>query len=569
MANKAKKIFILGSLVAGMFVALTACDISHFINTNSPSNQDSETSSSIRIPDDAVLNSILVINNKDGYERGEDLKLTVTANYSGDFSIEVSDYQVDGFDNSQTGSQTITVTYEDKSFSLDVFVREPVFTGITAVSNKQNYEYGEDLDITVYANYSDGSSEQIENYQVNGFNAQNAGEQNVLVSYNGKNCSLNVKVNDPILVSISLTGNKQSYEYGETLDIVVTASYSDGSTVAITDYQVEGFNNKEPGSQTVTVKYGGKTTSFSTTINNPALTGISVSGNKTNYEYGEDLDIVVTAKYSDDSTTVITNYEVEGFDSKKAGEQIVTIKYEEKTYSFRVTVNNPVLTSITAVSNKATYDYGDDLDITVEATYSDGSKVTITNYQVEGFDSTQPGEQTLTISFENKTCTLKVGVNNKYNRFPSDSFASFLTREGINSSIPTPIGYFAWSNKVEMEQDGSNYFFTTTKDEGTIGIDSLADQYSVLLNNNNWNVTNDNNEFTASKDDGDVLLTFSTNKGIFSLRAEAYSEFPNKTFAASLVKTKASIKDGDKIIIASTSKNFTVTGFENGSHIIV
>ena len=562
MTNKIKKLFILGTLVSGMFMALSACNFNHLINPSNPSEQNSD-SNSIKIPDGAVLENIIVVNNKDGYERNEELNLTVTAVYSGNFSMQVTNYEVSGYNNKETGNQTITVAYEDKTFSLDVFVREPVLVNISALSNKESYEFGEDLDIIVSANYSDGSSEQVENYQLDGYNARNPGQQNLLISYEGYTCSLKVKVNDPIVVSVSVSGNKQSYEYGEDLNIVVTATYSDGSTANITNYTVEGFNNKEPGSQTVKISYYGKSSSFNTTVNNPVLTGISVSGNKQNYEYGEDLNIVVTASYSDDSTTNITNYQVEGFNNKKPGEQTVTIKYEGKTYTFKVNVNNPVLVSITAVSNKESYEYGDDLDVTVVATYSDGSQVKITNYQVEGFNSREAGEQTLTFTFEGKTCTLKVGVNTKHNRFPADKLSSFLKSEGIETSVPTLVGYFAWSDKVDIEQDGGNYFITTTKDEGTVGTDSLADQYAVLLKNSNWNVENNNNEYTAIKNNGDAQVAFSTKKGIFSLRVESYSEFPNKKVVGTVVGTKASINNGDKLVIANPSEGFIVSGYDD------
>ena len=564
MKNKAKKLFILGAMVSSMFMALTACDFSHFISPSNPSNQDADSNSS-KIPDNAVLENIVVINNKDGYERGEELDLTVTAYYSSDFSINVTDYEVSGYNNKETGNQTITVTYEDKSFSLDVFVREPVLLSISALSNKQSYEYGEELDIIVTANYSDGSSKQIENYQINGYNACYSGEQNLLISYENQSCSLKVKVNDPIITNIALEGYKQSYEYGEELDIVVTATYSDGSTATITDYTVEGFDNKKPGNQEVTISYYGKNSSFNTVVNNPVMTGISVSGNKNNYEYGEELDIIVTANYSDDSAIKVSNYQVEGFDNKKPGEQTVTIKYEDKTYSFNVTVNDPVLVSITAVSNKETYEYGDNLDVVVVATYSDDSQIEIKNYQVEGFDSRKEGEQTLTFSFEGKTCTLKVGVNAKRNRFPADKLASFLNSEGIKTNVPSLVGYFVWSDKVELEQDGANYFITTTKDEGTVGIDSLADQYAIALTSKGWTVNKNNGGYTALKKDGDVQMSFSTKAGLFSLRVESYSEYPTKKFVGTVVGTKSSLGDGDKIVIANPSEGFIASGFEDGS----
>ena len=568
MAKTIKKLFVLGTLVSGIFMALTACDFNLSLNSGNPSNQDSNISGNLSGEDSkptvAALSGITVVSNKDGYERGEELDITVTANYDDGSNVKVTNYTVEGFNNSQTGTQTIKVTYEDKTTSLNVLVREPVFVGITASSNKQAYEYGEDLELTVIANYSDGSTTEVENYQVTGYNAQNPGEQTLLVSYEGKNYSLKVKVNDPILVSISLQGNKESYEYGEDLDLIVTASYSDGSNVRITDFTVEGFDCRQPGEQNVIVKYEGKTVSFNTVINNPVLTGISAATNKETYEYGEDLDIVVTASYSDDSTTNITDYEVEGFDKTKPGEQTVTIKYEGKTYTFKVTVNDPVLTGITAVSNKESYEYGDELDVTVEATYSDGSKVLVTDYQVEGFNSKEAGEQTLTFTFEGKTCTLKVGVNNKHNRFPADSFKAFLNNQGIKTTIPAPIGYYAWNDAVELEQDGSHYFYATTKDEGAVGTDSLADQYAVTLNSSNWTVEKNGNEYTAYKKDGDAQLTFSTNQGLFSLRADSYSEYPSKIVLGSMIKTRSLISNGDVIVIGHASEEFIVTGYENG-----
>ena len=48
---------------------------------------------------------------------------------------------------------------------------------------------------------------------------------------------------------------------------------------------------------------------------------------------------MVTAHYSDDSSKPITEgYEVAGFDSSTAGEKTVTVTYEGKTATFKVTV---------------------------------------------------------------------------------------------------------------------------------------------------------------------------------------------------------------------------------------
>ena len=567
MAKGIKKLLALSLLVTGISMALTACDFSRFLGgENFSSNQgiNESTSSSFSIPSDAVLNSITVVNNKDGYERGEELDLTVTANYSDSSTFVITNYQVEGFNSSQIGSQTITVTYEDQTSSLDVFVREPVLVNITATNNKTNYEYGEELDIVVTANYSDGSSVELKNYQISGYNAQMPGEQNVVISYEGQSYTLGVKVNDPILLGISVEGNHQSYEYGEELDIVVTASYSDGSSVRITNYEVEGFDSTNPGQQEVTIKYENKTCSFSTKVNNPVITGISVTNYKEIYEYGEELDIVVTASYSDGTTKEVTGYRVKGFNNKEPGYQTVRVEYDGKDYSFNVTISNPALLSITAVSNKDLYEYADELDVIVYASYSDGSTVEINNYQVTGFNSQEAGEQTLTFKFEGKSCTLKVSVNGKHNRFPADKLNSFLNNEGIKTFVPTPTGYYAWSDKVDLDQDGSNFFYTTTRDEGTVGTDCLADQYAVLLQANGWTVEGSKGEYSAKKANGDVEVSFSTKNGLFSLHVNSYIEFPNKVFTGTAVLNKSSLRDGDKIVLASLIEQFAMTNFENG-----
>lgn len=69
---------------------------------------------------------------------------------------------------------------------------------------------------------------------------------------------------------------------------------------------------------------------------------VSRQPNKTTYEYGEELNtegLELTLTYSDDTTkNVASGYTVSGYDSKKAGEQTLTVAYGGKTASFDVTV---------------------------------------------------------------------------------------------------------------------------------------------------------------------------------------------------------------------------------------
>ena len=290
---------------------------------------------------------------------------------------------------------------------------------------------------------------------------------------------------------------------------------------------------------------------------------ISAVSNKDSFEWGEDLDITVTITYSDGSTEVITDYTVAGYNAENPGEQNVTISYEGKTCDLTVTVNNPVITSITATSNKENYEYGDSLDITVIATYSDGSTEVITDYTVEGYNSENPGLQDLVISYSGKTCDLTVTVNERQNRFPADKLNEFLESEGIKSTIPSPIGFDIWDDTTDTYQDGSSYFVTTTEDKGTVGVDSISDQYALLLNNDNWDVTSKNNSYIASKSNGDALLRFGTIDQLFTLNVESYVEFPDKALAGNLVEVKNNLKIGDKIVLGNISNNFIASDLNN------
>lgn len=181
----------------------------------------------------------------------------------------------------------------------------------------------------------------------------------------GQGNKIFVKVMDPDEVfkavptfdSISVTGpDTTEYDLGDELDLtglVVTANYSDGSSREISSdaYTVSGYDADTAGKQEITVAYAGKTDTFTVTVKEesgtdpqePVLERIEVTTlpDKTEYKVGEELDLtgmVVTAYYSNHESEAVTDYTVEGFDSSAAGEVELTVRYEDKTAVFTVTV---------------------------------------------------------------------------------------------------------------------------------------------------------------------------------------------------------------------------------------
>ena len=133
--------------------------------------------------------------------------------------------------------------------------------------------------------------------------------------------------------------------------LTVTATYSDTTTATVDSsaYTLSG-DLSSTGSQTVTVSYGGKTTTFSVTVETRPVTLSSISAvlalNGHVVKAGDSLDglktyLTVTATYSDTSTSTVSssNYTLSGSLSS-AGSQTITVTYSGVTTTFSVTVYN-------------------------------------------------------------------------------------------------------------------------------------------------------------------------------------------------------------------------------------
>ncbi len=152
------------------------------------------------------------------------------------------------------------------------------------------------------------------------------------------------------LVSISAVYSGGDVYNTATLDslksnLVVTAHYDDSSTETVSSYTLSG--TIATGSQTITVTYGGKTTTFSITVIE-WLTGITATYTQSGTVYDtaslDDLkaDLVVTATYADSTSETITDYTLSG--TLTEGTSTITVAYGGKTATFNVTVTHQAQT---------------------------------------------------------------------------------------------------------------------------------------------------------------------------------------------------------------------------------
>lgn len=256
------------------------------------------------------------------------------------------------------------------------------------------------------------------------------------------------------------------YNVGDTFSeegLVVTATYSDGSTKAVTGYTLSGYDMNTAGEQTVTVTYteGGvtQTATFTITVSkslsaDATVTGIQVSGAKTNYSLGESFTtegMVVTATYSDGTTALVTDYTVSEVDMTTEGTKIVTVSY---------TYNGTTVTTT--------------FDITV--TGEDSNEVTL------------EGSTTTTTTKTVYVRTSSISSGNSYLIVNGNSAGSYYALANNSGSV-TATGVTVKSGDVDGDGDTETYI---ELDSATNELWTASGSSSTTLKNGNYYLRYDN-----------------------------------------------------------------------------
>lgn len=167
--------------------------------------------------------------------------------------------------------------FYDYYLSINIYYQaQPVSIALSG-EYKTTFEYGEQLDTTgmvVTATMSDETEQDVtSSAQFSGFDSLVEGEQTVTVTVGNASATYTVIVNEKVLQSIAVTSEptKVVYKVGEEFDpegLEVTATYNGGDPVVLdlADVEISGFDSSTTGEKTVTVAFGGKTASFTVTV---------------------------------------------------------------------------------------------------------------------------------------------------------------------------------------------------------------------------------------------------------------------------------------------------------------
>jgi hypothetical protein len=275
---------------------------------------------------------------------------------------------------------------------------------------------------------------------------------------------------EPALVSIAVTTlpDKTGYYQGEAFDpadLVVTGTYDNGETGAVTGYALSEPDMTTAGEKTVAVTLGGLKTEFTITVSQTALVSIAVttSPDKTVYYQGEAFDpagLVVTGTYEDGETREVTGYALSAPDMMQTGSQIVAVTLGSLAVEFSITIGQAALTSITVTSPpaKTLYLIGEAFDpagMVLTGTYTDGTTQPVTGFAIAAVDTSAAGEITVALTLEGKTAETRIHVTggtlasiaiktppDKNVYFPGDSLdPSGLELEGVYADLPGDLAF--------------------------------------------------------------------------------------------------------------------------------
>ncbi len=158
---------------------------------------------------------IKAYSNRDVYYIGEELDITVEYYTADGMVVELTrdEYIVEGYDPYVTGEQEVRVIYGDTVVTFMVYVEgeaetepptdkpvdpvepeNPVPLELCVDFNEIVYYVGDELDITVYVRYSDGTERVVEDYRYTGFDSSKAGECYVTVYWGDFTCELHTRI---------------------------------------------------------------------------------------------------------------------------------------------------------------------------------------------------------------------------------------------------------------------------------------------------------------------------------------------------------------------------------------
>lgn len=263
-------------------------------------------------------------------------ELTVTAVYSDGGMAEVKDYVLSTDTITNKNDNEIIIIYQNKSTTLNISGKEPVFLfatyegGAVSVGNAVDKR-----DIKVTVSYHDGSASETDNFEITNADIAKVGVHQIgIEAYELKTSVLVLGVQAKAVKSLFVSYLGDPVILDQPIDkskIFLTATYYDGTVESIVNYGMSQTTITQTGVNNVTLYYQDKTASFSLIGLAKKLKDFTVEyigETKVVGEVVEKEDFKVTVFYEDGSSEVSSDHVLVNKKIYMAGVNEITVQYD-------------------------------------------------------------------------------------------------------------------------------------------------------------------------------------------------------------------------------------------------
>lgn len=347
---------------------------------------------------------------------------------------------------------------------------------ITKLPIKTEYIEGEKIDITgmvVTATYSDDTTSEITDYEINLKDELKISDEKVIVTYGGKSAEFEITVKENTVTKLEITEQPTKIEYieGQNFDatgMVIKGILLDGTEKEITDYTIENGRGLSKNIKEVEIKYGKFSMYVPITVKENIVTKIAITKqpDKTQYFIGESFDktgMIVTATFLDGTKKEITNYQITKTDALGIKDKIITIECDGMTADIAITVKEIVYTVLEGENRKFIKNYDKDISIKIDADVTLFQKVFIDDEEIDKSNYVITSGSTIVTLKQSYLNQLSVGTH---------TMKTVFTDGGVAYSTITIIEEDADKNNLDKGdtnlENNTNITSTTPKTGDTI-----------------------------------------------------------------------------------------------------
>ena len=214
------------------------------------------------------------------YWAGEDFNdygMVIEAVYLDKTTQIITDYRVIDGENLKNEQSTVTIEYEGHKATqtIDVQINSVEKLEITKEPITKEYVVGQNFISTgmvVKATYKNGLTKEVLDYTIHDGNNLNEGQTSVTIEYEEQTVKQPITILAKTVIGINIKTMPAKTQYiqnKEELNLtggVIGISYNDGTTEEIPmtsdEISVQGFDDEESGTQTITLTYCGKSIQF-------------------------------------------------------------------------------------------------------------------------------------------------------------------------------------------------------------------------------------------------------------------------------------------------------------------